>query len=64
MADATFNDLLAELKSVNKSIKDSSGESATGRAKEAEQAAAQTAIKDFFSCSKTNNQASNKQEFN
>ena len=39
MADATFNDLLAELKSVNKSIKDSSGESATGRAKEAEQAA-------------------------
>ena len=38
MADATFNDLLAELKSVNKSIKDSSGESATGRAKEAEQA--------------------------
>ena len=39
MADATFNDLLAELKSVNKSIKDSSGESATGRAKESEQAA-------------------------
>ena len=39
MADATLNDLNATLKEINKGIKDSSGESATSRAKNAEQAA-------------------------
>ena len=39
MADATLNDLNVTLKEINKGIKDSSGESATSRAKNAEQAA-------------------------
>ena len=36
MADATLNDLNVTLKEINKGIKDSSGESATSRAKNAE----------------------------
>jgi len=39
MAEATLNDLNATLKEINKGIRDSSGESATSRAKAAEQAA-------------------------
>ena len=39
MAEATLNDLNATLKEINKGIKDSTGESATSRAKIAEQAA-------------------------